>query len=206
MTRAPAREHLLRSVRHFHRHLERGVVLENRDRLLVDQRPRVGLVEHVVKTRSGGSLASDDGPMDRRAAAVLRQQRAMHVQRAALRHVEPRGTEHVPIVKREHEIRPGAAPFGNALEGVGIVRGLDLEPVRVGQFLDAPEPAALVRIVGMRDEKRDLHILRQQLADAADSDLAVGEHHRTGHGRMSGTASTAGSRSAPPSSSTASMM
>ena len=133
---------------------------------------------------------SNDRPVHRRASAVLRQQRSMHVQRAALRQVEPRGIQHMPVVEREHEIRPRPPPLRQPLDRVGILGHDDLDAVPFGELFDAREPATLARVVRVRKNQRHANLLIEELAQAAHTHLAVGKYHCTRHSMSSSTAST----------------
>ena len=68
--------------------VERRVVVADRDPPLGDDVAAVRLLHHVVKRHAGLGLAVDEHPVDRRAAAKLRQQRAVQVERAARRAIE----------------------------------------------------------------------------------------------------------------------
>src|ERR1700761_862811 len=76
------RQHGLRGHGHLRKHFAGIIVSENGDRELINDLTRVRTVDHIVKRRATLLLAMKDGPIDRRTAAVPRQQRAMHVQRA----------------------------------------------------------------------------------------------------------------------------
>ncbi len=93
------------------------VVGQDRHRGLRDDRAGIGLGRHLVQRRAGLRFAVDDRPVDRHAAAVLRQQRAVHVVGAARRERQDRGRQHVAEVEREQEIgrrrpRPAALQRG----------------------------------------------------------------------------------------------
>ena len=90
---------------HLVEHLARRVVGQDRHGGLRDDVAVVGLLGHVVQRGAGLALAVEHRPVDRRAAAVLRQQRSVHVERAAPRRREQRRLQHLPVVEREQEIR-----------------------------------------------------------------------------------------------------
>ena len=66
-------------------HVARGVVGQDRHRLLIDERAGVGLDRPCVQRRARLALAVQHRPVHRHAPAVLRQQRAVHVEGAAAR-------------------------------------------------------------------------------------------------------------------------
>ena len=47
--------------------------------------------------------------------------------------VEPRGIQHVPVIEGKHEIGARAPPLGDPLDGIGIVRRLDPQAVRLAR-------------------------------------------------------------------------
>ncbi len=195
--RKAALQHPRRRLGHLERHGERILVLENGHRLLIDERAGVGLLDHGMQARAGLGLAVQDRPVHRRAAAVLRQQRAVHVEGAAGGQIEPLRLEQVAVVEREHEVRPAVATLGEELRPVRVRAGERMQAALHRELGDAAEPALLAGLVLVGEQQRDLDPLVQQLAHTANAHLAVGEHHRAGHcagssgaGGASSTAST----------------
>ncbi len=119
--------------------------------------PASGLRDHVVQGHAGLVLAVDQHPVDRAAAAIARQQRAVQVERAARRDVEHRLRQQPPIVEGEEEVgRPVAQPrhpFGRVEALVGEDRQAVLASA---SSCTERNQIAIARIVGVGEDRRDL--------------------------------------------------
>ena len=104
---------------------------------------------------AGGQLAGDDGPMNRRGAAIARQQRGVHVDHAEPRDRQNRLGEDAPVRGDDAEV---GVPAGQGVEKRRILHALRLQhgeagrqrarlDRRVGHLL-----AAASRPVGLRDD------------------------------------------------------
>jgi len=103
------------------------VVGQDRHGHLVHEVARVGLDRHVMERGAGLVLAADDGPVHRDAAAVLREQGAVHVERAAAGGREQLAAQHVAVV--EEKSHCGAAPRTRATTSAafgssGVITGI----------------------------------------------------------------------------------
>jgi hypothetical protein len=160
--------------------LGRGVVVVDRHGLPVDDAPGVGLHDHLVQGGAGFALAVDDGPVDRHAAPVLRQERAVQVEGAAAGHRQHRERQHLPVVEREEEVeRDFPEPRG---EGglVGVPGGCDLQSRLAREALHAGEPDVLARAVAVGHHERHAYPVREQHGKAAAAHVVVGEDDRSG--------------------------
>ncbi len=92
--------------------------------------PASGFFDHVVQRRAGFALAVQHRPVHRRAAAILRQQRAVHVERAARRNREQRRPQHLPVVEAEQEVGRKLADARDDVRCVGV-GGRDARQCRV---------------------------------------------------------------------------
>ena len=90
--------------------------------------PASALLHHVVQRRAGFGGAAQHRPVDRRAAAKARQQRAVHVERAAPRVPQQRHGQHVAVVEGEDEIRrqrARCASMSRSSTFAGVTQGRD---------------------------------------------------------------------------------
>jgi len=126
--------------RHFAEDVERSVIGQYRDRQLIDDVAGVRFFGHVVQSGAGFGLAVDHRPIHGHAPAVLRQQRAVHVERAACRAGEQRRRQHMPVIERKQEIRPQRAYPVHDGGGVRIIRRDGVQAVVGGESGDAVEP------------------------------------------------------------------
>jgi hypothetical protein len=165
--------------------------VEYRHRLRIDDAAGVGLGGHGVQGGAGLALAVQHRPVDRHAAAVLGQQRAVHVVRAARGRGQERGAQQLAVVEREQEVRARGAHALYELGGVGVGRRGDLETVPARVPGDALKPDLLARGVRVRDHQRHRHLVLQQHAQAAHAHVVVGKHDRAGHSGSCGRSSTA---------------
>jgi len=188
--RQAAPQHQLGGHAHLVEDLAGGVVGQDRQRELVDDRAVVGFFVHQVQRRAGLGLAFDHRPVHRHPAAVLRQQRSVHVVGAARGHCQQRRAEHRPVVERKQEIGARGAHAREHRFGVRIIGGDHRDPVVFGGSPDAVEPDFLAGTVVVRDHQRDLDAARQQRLQAAHADVVVREDDRHAHGssRFSSTA------------------
>ena len=84
---------------------EGRVVGRDVDRPLAHDVPGVGRLVHVVERDARARLAVDQHPVERRAAAVLGQQRPVQVEGAKARLPQHRHRQHAAVVEGEDEIR-----------------------------------------------------------------------------------------------------
>jgi len=186
--RQAAAQHGFGRVRDAPEHLERRVVGADRHRLLVDDAARIGLGHHLVQRRAGLGVAQQHRPVHGGAAAVLRQQRPMHVVCALGGHGEHRSREHAPVVEGEDEIRRSGAHAPLELARLGICERVQAAPAR--QLGDAREPHALGRVVGVRDHQAHVDRGVEQHLQAARAYVVVGERDGARQSRFSSTAPT----------------
>src|SRR5437660_12823521 len=85
------------------KNLDGELVRQDGDGFLVDDASRVGLLHHLVQGRAGLGLAVDDRPVDRRAPAVLRKERAVHVECAPCWALADLRAHHPAVVERNNE-------------------------------------------------------------------------------------------------------
>jgi hypothetical protein len=99
--------------------LRGGVVGEDGHGRLGDDRAGVRFGGHLVQRRAGFRFAVQHSPVGRHAAAILGQQRAVHVVGAARGEREQVDRQHVAVVERENEVRRAAltAACSSALFG-----------------------------------------------------------------------------------------
>ena len=86
--RQRANECGLSSHNNFLKNLERRVITQNRHTRLRDQIARVRLHFHVVERCASLGFAVDHRPVGRHTTTIFRQQRAVHVERTALRNAK----------------------------------------------------------------------------------------------------------------------
>src|SRR6185295_13506968 len=117
----------------------RDIVGQDRNRRLRDDVTVVRFFSHVVQRRTGLALTVDDRPVDRRAAAIFRQQRAVHVQRSARRQRQQRGRQHPPVIKRKNEVRTRGGYARDDIRRTRILGRYCRNPVLGGGVADAVE-------------------------------------------------------------------
>ena len=130
---------------------------------------------------AGFGFAMNNGPVDRYPAAVLRQQRTVHIQRTPALQSEHGRLEHGPVVKRKQKV--GIAP-GNPLDHSGYIwidRRNRRNFVFRGGARDAVEPDRLGRVVFVCQHQRHVDARGNERAQAAYSDIVVAENDGSGH-------------------------
>ena len=80
------------------------VILGDGEFLLTDDVAVIGIRGHVMERDTGLLLAVDEHPVNRAAAPILRQERAMQIQTTHGRNIENDGLDHGAIVERENDI------------------------------------------------------------------------------------------------------
>jgi len=126
-----------------------------------------------VQRDAGFGFAVDDRPVERNAAAVLRQQRTVQVDRALCRNRQQLFAGHVAVVEGEDEIRLHRADAVDPDRVVDALRGEDGNVVLAGQLRDRSEPDILVRIVLMREYRADFEAVLEERLDSGASDVMV---------------------------------
>ena len=149
----------------------------------VDDVAGVGLGRHVVQRRAGFALAVQHRPVHRHAPAVLRQQRSVHVERAARRQRQQRARP-ACAGSRTRTGNPASSPrrgrrASGAFGSSGVMVAM---PYSRGRGGDAVEPDGFARIVLVRDDQRHLDAVGQQHLQAAHADVVVGEDDGARHG------------------------
>ena len=157
-------------------HVHRRVVRADRHRLLVDDAPGIGLLDHLVQRHAGLALALEDRPIERRAPAVLGQERAVHVERAEPRVPQQRHRQHAAVVEGEDQV--GLRLRHRALEHCGVGVREHAQLFLRGKIEQARVPAALVRVVLVRDDERHLETGLEERGEAADAYVPVAEDDR----------------------------
>jgi hypothetical protein len=176
--RQRARQHALGRHCDLGVHLAGIVVHKDRHGLRVNDVTGVGALHHVVQRRAGLVLAAQDRPVDRCAAAVFRQQRAVHIERAAPRALQQRRAEQRTVIEGEHEIRAQLREQVVQLRLVRVARRQQPQPVVGGGGGDAGEPGRFLRIVGNRDHQRDVQPRRDQRLQTAHPHIVIGKDDR----------------------------
>ena len=192
--RQRTRQGKLGSDAHLAHHLGRGIVAQYWHGLRIDDIAGVRPRRHGMERRAGLALTVQHCPVDRRAAAILRQQRAVHVEGAARRDRQQLRAQQLSIVEREQEIGLRGAHLRHTCGRVGVHGRGHLEAMPARMTGDAVEPRRFVGRIGVRDHQRHDHALLQQHAQAAHADIVVGENDRAGHGCPGGRSSTAAIR------------
>ncbi len=173
-------ERHFRGERDLVEHVACRVVGKDRHGVLRDDVAAVRFLGHVVERRAGDALAMQHRPIDRRAAAILGQQRSVHVERAARRQCEQRRLQHPAIVEREDEIGPQRSDLADDLRVVGVVRR-DHRNRMLGRCRrDRCEPDRLARRVLVRDDERHPNAVREQRLEATHADVVIREDDSAG--------------------------
>ncbi len=167
-------QNLLGCLGHLVENLDRGFIRADRHGLLVDDAPGVGLLDHLVQGRAGLGLALQDRPVERRAAAELRQQRAVHVERTESRPLQDGHRQHAAVVEGEDQIRVPDLPF-NFIESR---LGQDCKTAVTGKIEKTCVPARFVRVVLVRDDERHLDAGVEEDGETANSYVPVAEDDR----------------------------
>ena len=179
--------------RHLVENFARRVVGQNRHRLPGDDLAGIRLVDHAVQGGAGFPLTVDQRPVHRCPAAVLGQQRAMHVVGAA-RDGQQGGTKHQAVVEGEEEIGSQGLHPSDELGRAGILGRDDGDAVVARQIRHPLEPQVLRRIVRVADHQGHVDAMREQHPQATGTDVVVGEDDGAGGGAHSPSSSTASIR------------
>jgi hypothetical protein len=157
-------------------HLSGRVVREDGHRHLVDDGAGIRPGDHPVQRRAGLGLAVQHGPVRRRAAAVLRQQRAMHVERPSFASASIAWAAS-PGSRRRRSHRARRRPPRASSSGFAEVVCEHGGQAQVGRGVGDPlEPQGLAGAVAMRHDEAHLDAARPQDAQAAIADVGVREH------------------------------
>ena len=136
----------------FLEYLERVVVRKDGHTLLIDDSTGIRLFHHFMQRRTSFNLTFDNRPVDRYTTAILGQQRAVHVVRAARHRGEQGGFEHHSVVERKQEVSLERGDLCNEFWRIGIVRHRDGNIVGGSEFGDAAEPDVLARAIVVRND------------------------------------------------------
>ena len=141
-------------------------VFRYRDAALQQDIPGIHPFIHQHDGHAGFPFAADDAPLDRRGAAVGRQQRGMDVQAAQGRDAEDVGRQKAPVSGGHDHVRLQGADVGFELRGADLVRLQDRQVPGQGQLLhrrrNQPEVPSL-RPVRLADHAHDRIAVVQQL-------------------------------------------
>ena len=130
-----------------------------------------------MQRHAGFGFAVDDRPVQRHAAAVFRQQRAVQVDRALRRNRKDLPAEHVAVVERKDVIRlhrPDAVHPDRMIDALGSEHR---NVVLAGQLRNRTEPDVLVRIVLVSEDRTDLEAVLPQRFDPGAPDIMVRKHN-----------------------------
>ncbi len=158
---------------------ERGVGRLDRHPLLIDEIAGVRLRHHVMEAHPGLALPLDQHPVDRRPAAVARQQRAVEVERAARSDLQHLGGDHVPVIEREQEIRRVRGDQLAERRALGIFRIVHRYPARLGAGGQRVPPDLLARIVAMGEHGGHLEAVAQQRLETEAPHGVIAEDDRS---------------------------
>ena len=148
------------------------------DRLLIHDVPRVRALDHCVKCRARFLFAPQDGPVDAGPAPVLREQGAVHVERAELRDLQNVLREHGTVVERQDEVGSEVADDAT----YGVVHGRRREHVQIRfqrKALHRREPDLLCGVVPVGEDADDVRPPVQKFRQAGVAHLVVGEDENT---------------------------
>jgi len=154
-----------------------GVVVGDGELFLIDDVAGVGFLRHVMEGDAGFGFAVDDRPVDRHAAAVLRQERTVKVDAAVFRNGEQLLLDEIAIVEAEEEIRRHGADSADPDRVVDVLGGEDGDAAFAGEFRDGTEPDIFRRIVLVRENGADFESVPLQRFNAGPADVVIGQYH-----------------------------
>ena len=140
---------------------QRGVAVVDRARALRHDVAGVGARHHIMKRHARLALAIDEHPIHRRAAAILRQQRAMEIECADRRGVQNRVRQQVAIVDRIDDVGMQRDGFRDDVR-IDALRGEDRNRVSCRELGARAPPDLLVRIILKGEQRGDRRAEREQ--------------------------------------------
>ena len=134
-----------------------------------------------MQGRAGLGFATNYRPIHRHAAAIFRQERAMHVQRAVGGDGQQWCLQHRAIVERKNKIGLDCSNAFHDVRRIRIEGCDDFDAMLLGSVADAVEPNRFVRVVLMGKHQAHIHAVLEQHRKAAHAYVVVGEHNGARH-------------------------
>ena len=174
-----------RAGEHLPEGLLRRVPRADVDALLVHDVAGIGLLHHPVKRHADPRLPVEDGPVDRRPAAVRGKERAVHVESAERRHAQHLHPDHVPVIDGEDEVGLHGRDLPHPLRRPHALGREDRHSLLPGGQCRGLEPDVLARVVLVRDQGDHVVAALKQQREALIANLAVSEEQYPGccHGK-----------------------
>jgi hypothetical protein len=153
------------------------------DRRRPGQEDRAGVHADVELHDGHASLGAtvEDRPLDRRSAAVGRQERAVDVDAAARERVEDGGRQDLAVGHDHAELGAGGRQRGRDVRVPDRARLQDRQAVSLGAALDrrrGHRPAPPGRLVGLGHDQRDLVAGRQHRLEARHREVRRAHEHQ----------------------------
>ena len=130
--------------------------------LLVHQRPRVGLGDHVVEADAGLRLSVHEDPVDGCPAPVAGQQRAVQVEGSPAGQGQDRLGDHVAEVEGEEEVRRVRGRQGPHRRILHVLRIVDGDALGLGTGGEGIPPDLFPGVVPVGEDRRHLEAVPQE--------------------------------------------